>query len=185
MKMSESGLKFLIEREGKVSSMYNDTAGHCTVGVGHLVHKGNCDYPSVSKEKGFIAESPYLDGTPNSTVKNLNMEKPFFKSLTGSKVMELLKEDVQKFEKTVINNVKITLNQTQFDALVSFSFNIGPSAFKNSTLLKLLNQKKFKDVPSEMKRWIKETKDGKQVVNNGLINRREKESSLFESGKYN
>ena len=72
--------------------------------------------------------------------------------------------------------VTVDLEQNQFDALVAWTFNLGPSNLKNSTMLKVLNQGEYNKVPSEMKRWNKAA--GK--VLDGLVRRREAESLLFE-----
>ena len=63
---------------------------------------------------------------------------------------------------------------------MSFVFNIGPTAFRKSTLLRLLNEGKPEEVPAQLKRWNKA--GGKTVQ--GLINRREAESGLWETATY-
>jgi GH24 family phage-related lysozyme (muramidase) len=175
MTLSADGIKFLIAREGNVSSMYNDNAGHCTVGVGHLIHKGNCDYPTLNSKVNFSDDAPFLPDLDIKATTHLTVERPFFKRITSTEVQELLKKDVKKFEKAVNDNVKVSLNQNQFDALVSFCFNVGIGSFKDSTLLKRLNQRKYNEIPGEMKRWVKS--EGK--INNGLVNRRKFEADLF------
>lgn len=85
------------------------------------------------------------------------------------------KQDLAKFEKTVNDSVKVPLSQNQFDALVSLTYNIGSSAFKGSTLLKLLNQKQYREAAAQFTRWNKA--NGK--VLNGLTRRREAERDLF------
>ena len=59
--------------------------------------------------------------------------------ITSEEAEALLRKDVQRFERGVATAVKVKLNQNEFDALVSFSFNVGLSAFGSSTLLRLLN----------------------------------------------
>ena len=73
------------------------------------------------------------------------------------------------------HNVKVPLSQNQFDALVSFVFNIGQSAFIESTLLRVLNEGDYKAVPQQLRRWIY---DNGSVVQ-GLINRRQKEIDFW------
>ena len=73
--------------------------------------------------------------------------------------------------------VKVPLNQNQFDALVSFVFNVGNNAFRDSTLVKVLNAGHFDQVPTQLRRWIRD--NGKIVK--GLINRREKEIALWNT----
>ena len=100
----------------------------------------------------------------------------------GAKITEkeadaLLKQDLIKFEKAVPNYVKIELNQNQFDALVSFCFNVGTQAFKGSTLVKRLNNGENPNIVAaeELPRWNKG--DGK--VLEGLSRRRSAEVELF------
>jgi lysozyme len=77
--------------------------------------------------------------------------------MTEAEGQAVLKKDLKRFEKIIEDNVKIELNQNQFDALVSFVFNIGGGAFKDSTLLKRLNSKEDPNrvAREEMPRWNK------------------------------
>jgi GH24 family phage-related lysozyme (muramidase) len=102
--------------------------------------------------------------------------------LAGTKITEkeadaLLKQDLIKFEQAVLNYVTIDLNQNQFDALVSFCFNVGTQAFKGSTLVKRLNNGENPNIVAaeELPRWNKG--DGK--VLEGLSRRRSAEVELF------
>ena len=96
--------------------------------------------------------------------------------ITQSQADEILEQDVNRFELGVLNNVKVSLNQNDFDALVSFTFNVGINAFKGSTLLRLLNDGADRSiVAAEFLRWNKG--DGK--VLEGLTRRRQAEKALF------
>ena len=64
----------------------------------------------------------------------------------------------------------------QFDALVAWVYNLGPTNLSKSTLLKVLNKAIYEEVPFEIKRW---NKAGGQVLN-GLVRRREAEALLFQ-----
>lgn len=97
--------------------------------------------------------------------------------ITKEKAEELLKVDVEKFEKSVLKLVKVDLNQSQFDALVSFAYNLGEGNLSSSTLLKMLNNKDYYGASQEFIRW---NKAGGKVLN-GLIRRRETERNLFNS----
>ncbi|MGR2920156.1 lysozyme [Acinetobacter sp. 1125_18A] len=85
--------------------------------------------------------------------------------------------DLRRFEQAVSAAVNVPLNQNQFDALVSLSYNIGIGAFKNSTLLKLLNASDYQAASHQFDVWIKA--GGKTVQ--GLVNRRAVEKLLFNS----
>ncbi|CAK8738012.1 Lysozyme RrrD [Sodalis praecaptivus] len=96
-------------------------------------------------------------------------------TITQEKADELLREGVKQYEKPVNENVSITLNQHQFDALVSFTYNLGPANFKSSTLLKKLNSGEYQVASDEFLRWHKA--GGKVLF--GLIRRRAYERDLF------
>ena len=81
---------------------------------------------------------------------------------------KLLKADVGFAEDAVTRHVKAPLNQTQFDSLVSFVFNIGESQFSRSTLVRVLNERDYYAVPQELARWNRD--NGKRVK--GLVRRR-------------
>lgn len=97
--------------------------------------------------------------------------------ITEKKAEKLLKEDLQRFEKGVSDCVQVPLTQGQFDALVSFSFNLGVGSLQSSTLLKLLNQGKYKDAAEEFGKWVKA---GGKILD-GLVKRRADEKKLFLS----
>ena len=83
--------------------------------------------------------------------------------------------DLKQFEKTVNDSVKVDLTQNQFDALVSLTYNIGSTAFKNSTLLKKLNAKDYAGAADQFLVW---NRGGGKVLK-GLVRRREAERALF------
>lgn len=93
----------------------------------------------------------------------------------------LLKRDVGYFEMMVESWVKVPLSQNQFDALVSFVYNVKKEAFITSTLLKDLNAGRYDLVPEQIKRFFYITKNGKKEISKGLINRRQKEAELFNT----
>ena len=72
--------------------------------------------------------------------------------------------------------VEVDLKQCEFDALVSWTYNLGPTNLNNSTMLKVLNDKDFNEVPHQLKRWNKANGE----VLQGLVRRREAEALLFE-----
>ncbi len=154
LELSDAGLQFIARHEGLRTSLYNDPAGHCTVGYGHLVHSGNCDARS--------SESEFTGG------------------ITQERALEILRADAAGAAGAVRSKVTAALNQCQFDALVSFVFNIGAGAFASSTLLRRLNAGEYDAVPTELARWV--NAGGKKLP--GLVTRRQHEANLFSSGIY-
>lgn len=96
--------------------------------------------------------------------------------ITKEEAEDLLKQDVSRFESGVNNLVKVPLTQNQFDALVSFSFNLGLGNLKSSTLLKKLNISDYSGAANEFLRW---NRAGGKVLN-GLTRRRQAEKDMFE-----
>lgn len=87
----------------------------------------------------------------------------------------LLALDVQDAESAVNAYVDVDINQNQFDALVSFVYNLGAGNFKSSTLLRKLNQGDYLGAANEFQRW---NKAGGKVLR-GLVRRRKAEANLF------
>lgn len=94
---------------------------------------------------------------------------------TPDQAKAYFKHDLAKFEKTVSESVIVPLNQNQFDALVSLTYNIGSGAFKGSTLLKSLNKGDYLAAADQFLVW---NKAGGRV-SAGLVNRRKAEMKLF------
>ena len=92
----------------------------------------------------------------------------------------LLLEEMQEYEKYINDMVEVDLNQSQYDSLCAWIYNLGPTNFGNSTLLKVLNEGKYDEVPQQIKRW---NKAGGEVLN-GLIRRREAEALLFQGKEW-
>jgi lysozyme len=108
---------------------------------------------------GFVDGKPITDGM----------------KITETKAIELRTKDLEKFEKSVSSLVTVKLNQNQFDALVSFSYNVGVGNLKSSTLLKKLNKGDYIGASKEFIKWNK----GGGMVLPGLIRRRKAETELF------
>lgn len=96
-------------------------------------------------------------------------------TITEEEALNILRKDLERFEKAINSLVKVKLNQNQFDALVSFVFNIGVIAFANSTMLKFINASHFPLAAGQFDRW---NKCG-DVVLAGLVRRRKAEKELF------
>ena len=87
-----------------------------------------------------------------------------------------LEEELIEYEDYVKKLVTVSLEQNQFDALVCWTYNLGPTNLNDSTMLKLLNAGDYHTVPNQMKRWNKSNGE----VLEGLVRRREAEALLFE-----
>lgn len=121
----------------------------------------------------------YLDGGGVPTIgwghtKGVRMGQ----TITREQAEAFLREDLAWAERAVETSVKVPLNDNQFAALVSFTFNVGEGAFKKSTLLKKLNKGDYSSVPKELLKWVND--NGKRVQ--GLYNRRVREGALFVKG---
>lgn len=90
---------------------------------------------------------------------------------------EFLDNDLRQVESCISERVTVPLNQNQFDALVSFVFNVGRQAFSDSTLLKKLNEGNYRAAADQFTRWVY---DNDKFVQ-GLYNRRVAERDLFLS----
>ena len=89
---------------------------------------------------------------------------------------KLFRNDIKFFETSVNNAVNVKITQSMFNALVSFTYNVGYGNLKKSSLLKYVNKKQFKKASNEFKKW---NKCGGKVLN-GLVNRRKLEQVEFE-----
>ena len=88
----------------------------------------------------------------------------------------MLVHELQKYCNDVDIAVKVDLKQNEFDALVSWTYNLGLTNLNSSTMLRVLNEGKHDEVPAQMKRWNKASGQVKQ----GLVRRREAEALMFE-----
>lgn len=96
--------------------------------------------------------------------------------ISKDKSSELLRSDLAWVEKSIATNVKASLTQNQYDALCSLIFNIGPTAFANSTVLKRLNAGDYKGAADAFLMWKKAGNDPER-----LLPRRQRERALFLS----
>ena len=151
--LSKRGAAFIAHFEGFRPKLYNDPVGHCTIGCGHLVHHG-----------------PINGSEPDE----------FKRGITRKRAIELLQEDAASAAAEIARSVEVDLSQPQADALISFAFNVGNGAFRDSTLLKLLNQGDYAAVPAQLDRWTKAS--GRTLP--GLVTRRKAEGALFRDGEY-
>jgi lysozyme len=146
MKTSRLGIDLIREFEGFKSRPYLDAVKLPTIGYGTTIY-------------------------PNGT--RVTMLDP---AITEQKATEYLQHDVTSFEISVNRLVTSSLNQSQFDALVSFTYNLGGNNLKKSTLLKKVNVNP--DDPSIRAEFLKWNKAGGKKLN-GLTRRRAAESDLY------
>ncbi|MBT2771327.1 lysozyme [Halomonas sp. ISL-60] len=95
--------------------------------------------------------------------------------VTEHQAINQMIQDLETFENAVNESVKVYLSQSQYNALVSFTYNVGSHAFKTSTLLKKLNQSDYQTAANEFLKWVHA---GGQRIQ-GLVNRRTDERALF------
>jgi len=99
--------------------------------------------------------------------------------LSREQAEELLKDDLAPFIDMINENVHAPLTQSQFDALCSFAYNIGPKAFLKSDTLRALNNGRPLDAANGLDIWRKSEIDGKTYVVDALMRRRTAEKALF------
>ena len=99
--------------------------------------------------------------------------------ITVEEAEEKLRDDLKTAESAVKQHVSVPLSQGQYDALVSFIFNLGAGNFRSSSLLKRLNRGLYDDVPEQLLRWNKARVGGKLTVLRGLTRRRAAEAAIF------
>ena len=146
-----------------------------------IVSKNGLD---LIKEFESFKSKPYLCPSQKATIgfgstyypdgKKVTLQD---KEITEEKAFEILEYIANKdFGSNINKVVKVPLNQNQFDALVSFAYNIGNGNFNSSTLLRWLNQGNYKEASMQLLRWNK----SKGIVLNGLTKRRKSEKALFD-----
>lgn len=100
-----------------------------------------------------------------------------FDEIYETEAEELLRRDVESAERAVLRLVNAPLTDGQFDALVSFTFNLGSGAFQRSTLRRKVNRQAHSEVPEQLMRWV--WAGGRKL--NGLIRRRESEALIYSN----
>ena len=150
MRISPRGLSLLKQIEGCRLIPYKDSAGLWTIGYGHLIADGKT-LPDSAKYK-----------------------------ITQKQADLLLKYDVMPREKAVERLCTVPLSQNEFDALVSFVFNLGAGCFQRSTIRQKLNRG---DRAGAAKVLLRYNRSGGRVTR-GLVRRRMAEFKLFMSNQY-
>ena len=150
---SAAGVRTVEYFEGWRDHPYNDSLGNATIGYGHLLHEG--------------------------PVTSADLRQ--WGTITRAEGQRLLKADMTHAVEAVKKLVKVPLTQAQFDALASFTFNIGIGGFAHSEALADLNGGRYGRVPSDFLHW---DHDGEGNVVPGLRTRRRAEGELFAHGIY-
>lgn len=122
----------------------------------------------------YVCPAGYLTVGYGHVVKNPDA---FRQPITENEATEILAVDVETAERAVLRLISVPLTDGQFDALVSFTFNLGAGALQRSTLRRKINREEHEDVPAEFLRWV--WAGGRKLP--GLIRRRQAESALYQS----
>ena len=147
-KISQGGIDLIKKFEGLKLKPYLCSAGVPTIGYGNTFYE---------------------------TGKKVTLNDPV---ITEKRAEELLSHLLVSFEKYVDSYCRDDISQNQFDALVSFAYNLGPNSLKSSTLLKKVNANPTD--PTIKAEFLKWTKAGGKVLK-GLVLRREAEAALYFS----
>jgi lysozyme len=158
MKVSQRCIDNIKKDEGVRQRPYQCPALLWTVGVGHVIDPNHAKVP--------LAERKALP-IPAGWDRTLSMEE----------IDEILRKDLARFEAGVTRLCPVKLTQGQFDALVSFSFNVGLGNLQNSTLRMKVNRGDMEGAAEQFLVW---TKAGGKVLP-GLVKRRTHEKEMFES----
>ena len=138
----------------------------------------------IAAQEGFRA-SVYRDAAGIETIgygHRLIEGECFPDGIGEDAAKRLLASDAARAETAVRAQLTVPLTQGQFDALVSFVFNIGAGAFASSTLLRKLNDGDIAGAADEFLRWNKITSGGALIAEPGLTARRAAERQLFLGG---
>lgn len=152
MIISDEGIAAVQQREGTVLTMYRDSASLPTIGTGHLLTKDELS-------SGKILGTDWKDG------------------ITPEFAADLLKRDLAAAQAVVNAAITVPLVQYQFDALVSFAFNVGSVAFRQSTLARILNARDYIGVSAQLERWI----HAAGAIDQELVARRASEVAQWEN----
>jgi lysozyme len=131
----------------------------------------------IKKFEGF-SDKEYICPAGKPTIGYGHVILPnedFQQPMTKKEAEILLKKDLEPRESALNKFLKVKITQNQFDALISLIYNIGVENFKQSTLLKFINERLFDKVPDQFRRW----KYINKVASKGLLNRREEEIKLW------
>ena len=115
-------------------------------------------------------------GYPTIGYGHLVRDHETFEEISQEEAEALLRIDVESAERAVLRLIKVPLTDGQFDALVSFTYNLGSGALQCSTLRRKVNRQAHSEVPTQLVRWV--WAGGRKL--NGLIRRRAVEAKLYQ-----
>lgn len=153
MRTSDLGIEFVKTEEGLRLHVYRDQVGRETIGYGHLLTYGE------------------------------RVRKAYDAGITEDAADAILRRDLGYVEHHVVRCVTAPLAQRQFDALVSFTFNLGVGALSSSTLVKRINSGDPL-AHEEFGRWVYGSVGGQKAKLPVLVQRRARECRLFRDGVY-
>lgn len=156
MKVSDYALKAIKHHESVRNKPYLCPAGLWTVGVGHVLYTSQARLPVA--QRGSVS---------------LRIED--FRIFSKEEIDAILAADLQRFERGVLRYCPAIATQGQFDALVSFSFNVGLGTLQRSTLRQKHNRGDYDGAADE---FLKYTIGGGKVLK-GLVNRRKDERAIY------
>ena len=165
LKMSNDGINMLKKLEG------------CVIKGGkHIVYDDQTGNP-------VNACNPLPCGATIGYGHLIKQGEDFRGGISEAQATELLRSDIATAERAVQDNIVAPLTQNQFDALVSFVYNIGAKNFAGATVIKYINNPNFRssvypNLESAWKAW----KRSRGKISNGLINRRQKEWDMYKHG---
>ena len=135
---------------------------------------------TIVREFESFSAAPYICPGGHNTIGwgHLIKSGEQFETITEAEADSILAEDLQTAEKAVDDLVTVPLSQWQYDALVSFTFNLGRGNLSRSTLLTCLNKGLFVLAANEFERWV--YAGGNRLA--GLITRRRCEKIIFRAG---
>lgn len=135
----------------------------------------------ITRFEGF-REKMYLDAAGLPTIGYGHLLKPaetllYAQGMDKNSAEALLRVDVRVAQQAVGRLIRVPLRQSQFDALVSFTYNLGSGVLERSTLRRVVNRAEYDDVPEQLMRYV--YAGGRKLA--GLVRRRQAEAKLFSS----
>ena len=159
-------------------ALVSSAGGSVSEGVQKLADLADSTLQLVKRFEGF-SPTPYRDARGWSIGYGHYMgPQPTMQSISESDAYDLLRSDVQTASDAVKATIGTALSQNQFDALVSFAYNVGINAFRNSTLARKVNAGDMTGAANEFARWNKSNGSVLQA----LVDRRDAEAQLFLTG---